>query len=189
MINNKVFVITDNLYLYSRFRKMVSNINSIKLEDFSFFHSINNLSFKQEEGIKSISIKENLDFIINNFSIVLSIHCKQFFPKKLVNSIKCINVHPGYNPNNRGWFPQVFSILNDEVIGATIHIIDEKLDHGPIIARREVDKHIWDTSKTIYDRVIEAELILLKEYLPIILEGKYDLLLPEFEGVIHKKDV
>jgi methionyl-tRNA formyltransferase len=66
--------------------------------------------------------------IIEKYQLVFSLHCKQIFPSELISNVKCINVHPGYNPLNRGWYPQVFSIIYDLPIGATIHEIDEVVD-------------------------------------------------------------
>ena len=74
----------------------------------------------------TINVKDDGPWIIENFDVVISGHCKQLFPEKLVNGALCINIHPGLNPHNRGWFPQVFSILNGKPLGATIHVIDEE---------------------------------------------------------------
>jgi methionyl-tRNA formyltransferase len=115
-------------------------------------------------------------------------HCKQLFPDKLVKSLKCINVHPGYNPINRGWYPQVFAIINILKIGATIHEIDTELDHGPIIARRYVEKDQIDTSETLYNKILIAEIELIEEHLISILENTYITFLPESEGVLYLKN-
>jgi methionyl-tRNA formyltransferase len=88
---------------------------------------------------------------------------------------------------NRGWYPQVFAIINDTDIGATIHEIDEMLDHGYIVARRKVNKFSHDTSLTLYNRVVEAEIALLKENLVNILRDEYSLMKPEGEGNVNLK--
>ncbi|MGB0918891.1 MAG: dTDP-4-amino-4,6-dideoxyglucose formyltransferase, partial [Flavobacteriales bacterium] len=108
---------------------------------------------------------------------------------ELVQAVRCINVHPGLNPYNRGWFPQVFSILNGLPTGATIHEIDEELDHGNIIAQQEVENNVWDTSIDIYNRVLQQELKLLEAHLPQILEDNYKTFEPNEEGNLNlKKD-
>jgi methionyl-tRNA formyltransferase len=40
-----------------------------------------------------------------SYHLILSFNCKQIFPADLVSSVTCKNVHPGFNPYNRGWFP------------------------------------------------------------------------------------
>lgn len=136
---------------------------------------------------KIVRIKDNLDQIVANYDLVISLHCNQLFPKKMVNSIKCINVHPGLNPHNRGWFPQVFSIINGLPIGATIHEIDEEIDHGPIIAQREVQIQSHETSKDVYDRVQLTEIDLLRENLLNILQNTYTVFTPASEGNVQLK--
>ncbi len=116
-------------------------------------------------------------------------HCKQLFPKEVVKNVRCINVHPGFNPYNRGWYPQVFSILNKFPAGATIHEIDEYLDHGNIIVQKEVKIFAWDTSFTLYARVLQTEIELLSDNLQKILDISYTTIKPIREGNLNlKKD-
>ena len=76
----------------------------------------------------------DLSNLISTCDLVISAHCKKIFPASLIDSIRCVNIHPGYNPVNKGWFPQVFSILNGQIAGATIHIMTSEVDSGPIIS-------------------------------------------------------
>jgi dTDP-4-amino-4,6-dideoxyglucose formyltransferase len=188
-----VLIIIDNIKQYDRIKNLII---SKKREDVDFVFCHSNLKteiwdhpdFKDSTN-STIDLKKNIQEIINRFELVISVHCLQYFPKELVQNVRCINVHPGYNPINRGWYPQVFSIIKDLPIGATIHEIDEKLDHGKIIARKIVDKYIWDTSLTIYERVLEAELELFVNNFDLIIDNTYDLIEPESEGNIFlKKD-
>jgi methionyl-tRNA formyltransferase len=102
--------------------------------------------------------------------------------------VKCINVHPGLNPYNRGWFPHVFSILNSHPCGATIHEMDEQLDHGPIICQKEVDVEMWDTSLTLYNKILDAEMYLLEQNIEKILSGDYKTVIKGEGNVNLKKD-
>lgn len=133
-------------------------------------------------------MKDEVDFLVKEYDMIFSLHCKQIFPSKLVNHVKCINVHPGLNPNNRGWFPQVFSIINSLPCGATIHEIDEHLDHGPIICQKEVKIEMWDTSLTAYNKILDAEIELLSENLLNILNYEYETTVKEEGNLNLKKD-
>lgn len=108
-----------------------------------------------------------------DFDMIFSLHCKKIFPKELVTRVKCINVHPGYNPYNRGMFPHVWSIINGLPAGATIHEMDEGIDTGLIIAQRHIPITPHDTSETLYNRIVDAELSLLTLNLGAILENDY----------------
>ena len=140
------------------------------------------------KDIPRLIVKEHVGFILDNYDLVVSIHCKQFFPKELVSSLRCINVHPGYNPENRGWFPHVFSILNGKKAGVTIHEMDEYLDHGPIIVQEEYIIQSWDTSATIYQKLLEIERTLLLAFFDRILQNDYVAELPSEGNVNYLKD-
>jgi methionyl-tRNA formyltransferase len=125
--------------------------------------------------------------VISDFDLVLSIHCKQVFPATLVESVTCINLHPGFNPYNRGWYPQVFSIVNGFPVGATLHVMDAQIDHGPIIDQIEVQINPGDTSLEVYQRVLEAEQNLLSENLDSLLRFSFESYLPTGEGNYNSK--
>jgi methionyl-tRNA formyltransferase len=136
---------------------------------------------------EKIDLKHQLAEIIQSCDLVISAHCKQIFPEALVRACKCINVHPGHNPHNRGWYPQVFSILNGLPFGATIHEIDEQLDHGHIIDRETLGIESSDSSLTAYNKVLDLEVLLLRRSLPAILSGTYRSFAPEEEGNLNLK--
>ncbi len=188
----RILVVIDNRRQYEKIQLI---INEKKRNDlrFDFWHSKiyteiwEHSDFKNQN--KTIDVKEKTEWIVQNYDMVISVHCYQFFPASLVNNIKCINIHPGYNPINRGWYPQVFAIINDLSIGATIHEMDEKLDHGPIICRKFVEKFPWDTSLSIYNRVLDMELKLLYENFDKIFDNTYTSEKPEKGGnFFSKKD-
>lgn len=187
----KVLIISDNAYLCKKFKKVIEDL-SITNSSFKFATSpFSNINDFEDINISVYNLKndDHIQEITSNFNLVFSLHCKQIFPSKLVNTIKCINIHPGYNPINRGWYPQVFSIINDLKIGATIHEIDEKLDNGNIIVREEVVKYNYDTSESLYNRILEKEIDLLYRYLPSIIMNQYDTVVPEMDGNLYlKKD-
>lgn len=188
-MNKKILVVTDNGLLYKQIVKILRNDFHDILHLFTFKRT--KMSQKTHlytdgiEGLEEVNVKQEYEKIIEEYDLVISLHCKQIFPKELVNKITCINIHPGYNPHNRGWYPQVFAILNQEKLGATIHLMDEEVDHGAIIDRQEVYIESYYTSKEAYEKVLEAELSLFKKNIRQIVEGNYKTSKPEFEGDYH----
>jgi methionyl-tRNA formyltransferase len=188
----EVLVITDNITQYDRIKDFIGN------GDFDCRMTYKHSNVKSaiwnhpdfiDDSESIIDVKRDIEYILNKYDLVFSVHCFQFFPKELVRGVRCINVHPGYNPINRGWYPQVFAIINDLQIGATIHEMDEKLDNGGIIAREFEEIKIDDTSLTIYDRVLEKEMELFKAKFQEMLNGSYQIIVPEGEGnMFTKKD-
>jgi dTDP-4-amino-4,6-dideoxyglucose formyltransferase len=132
-----------------------------------------------------LNVMEQIQDIITKYNLVLSIHCKQLFPAELVNTVRCVNVHPGLNPYNRGWFPQVFSIINGLKAGVTIHEMDDKLDHGPIIIQKEYTIESWDTSASAYAKIMKIEQDLILDNFSAIREGNYRTITPHIEGNIN----
>ena len=188
----EVLVISDNPFLAKRFEQEVwSEVDKscyglnfkcspfTKVSEFNLEYSISTIDLKDPNSVNSIL----------NYDLAISIHCKQLFPRQLIEKVRCINVHPGYNPINRGWYPQVFAIVNNLDIGATIHEIDEELDSGKIIARKKVKKYSYDTSLSLYTRVVDQEVLLLREHIHLILTSDYHTVRPENRGNLFlKKD-
>jgi methionyl-tRNA formyltransferase len=186
-----VLVISDNPYMCKSLHEIVFNTEDLKASfDYAISPSSDESLFLPLK-VKKINLRSDFEVteIIHTYSLVISIHCKQLFPNRLVDSVRCINVHPGYNPINRGWYPQVFAIIHDLPIGATIHEIDYEIDHGKIIARKFVEKSVCDTSLTLYNKILEAEINLLLSNIKSIIDGSYSPIDPESEGNVYlKKD-
>ncbi|GHZ93414.1 bifunctional UDP-glucuronic acid oxidase/UDP-4-amino-4-deoxy-L-arabinose formyltransferase [Vibrio cholerae] len=167
----KLAVITDNFFLLEEFKKIIENKKKL-VTDIKYFASPKSSNKLMDNTVKIISLKDEW-YKLSDRDIVFSLHCKQIFPSELVRTVTCINIHPGLNPYNRGWFPQVFAINNGMPHGATIHIMDEEIDHGDIIAQVEVKIFEHDTSKSVYERTIKSEIELLDDEFESILTGKY----------------
>ena len=186
----RVLVISDNNFLVTQFKKIVGRE---EFQNYSFTYKCSptkkDLHSDLSEAFSPLNVRDNYLWITDNFELVISAHCKQIFPDKLVENVRCINIHPGLNPYNRGWYPQVFSIINGMPAGATIHEIDKELDHGPIIAQQEVVLESHDTSLTAYEKIQLAEIDLLDEFLLRIIRNTYEKKPAPFIGNINlKKD-
>lgn len=186
----KVCIITDNAYIYDGIRDLLSRRPQPE-HTFDFFYSPWNAAFQERFGeteeMRPLRLREQSPDFWYGYDLYLSLHCKQLFPDELVDGHLCINVHPGYNPYNRGWFPQVFGIMNKLPIGVTIHKMDRELDHGPILWQEKLELREEDTSKDIYMRILAAELRLLEEHWEDLLEGNYTLSPMEGEGNVNTK--
>lgn len=173
----KILVVSDNPTLVLFFKEECADQRVGMIADVTFCYSAINKSPEAmiSMGASSIDMKDPkcISEVRNGFDLVFSLHCKQIFPSELVTSISCVNVHPGLNPFNRGWYPQVFSIINGKPIGATIHLMDEYVDHGDIIDQEEVEMRASDTSLEVYERVFEAEKRLIRKNLYSIINMEF----------------
>ena len=73
-------------------------------------------------------------------------------------SRRIINIHPSLLPRFPGLEAWKQALAAGETIaGCTVHYVDEQIDHGDIIARREVPISPDDTPETLHARIQIAE--------------------------------
>ena len=80
-------------------------------------------------------------------------------------SMGFLNVHPGILPNYRGLDPVKWSIRNLDPLGATVHLIDEGIDTGPILLKKEMKQFKSRTIKELRLEILEFSSNLLVEYI------------------------
>jgi methionyl-tRNA formyltransferase len=71
----------------------------------------------------------------------------QIIPKEILEipRLGVIGVHPSLLPKYRGASPIQSAILNgDKETGVSLYLMDEKIDHGPILAQQELEIHNTD---------------------------------------------
>lgn len=181
----KICVITDNKRLFTEFKRIVSE--KCSEHQVEYFCSLKNTEMFSDYSseIVGLDLKKCEKSFFASFDLFISAHCKQIFPDELVKKHRCINIHPGLNPYNRGWFPQVFSIINGLPAGVTIHEMDSQLDHGAIIYQKEVEIYSYDTAETVYSRIIDTEIELLGMHIKDLVVGNYSSIKPKDEGNIN----
>lgn len=188
----RVCIITDNNYILDNLNQILQK-KSLPDCTFDFYYTSWNKAFQKQYGtdgvIRPVLLKKQDHSFFDDYDLFISLHCKQLFPAEMVEKYRCINVHPGYNPYNRGWFPQVFSIINKKPIGATIHLMDAELDHGDILYQKKLEIYPYETSKDVYYRILKAEMELMDEHLEDIINGNYKAVKMSDEGnIFYKKD-
>ncbi|QQG37508.1 MAG: methionyl-tRNA formyltransferase [Candidatus Kaiserbacteria bacterium] len=80
-----------------------------------------------------------------------------------------LNVHPSLLPRLRGASPIRSAILNDEKkTGVTVMLLDEEMDHGPIIAQKAISPIEWPPGALQLERqLMSAGGKLLAQVLPL----------------------
>ena len=114
-------------------------------------------------------------------------------PKQMIEKYRnrIINIHPSLIPAHCGMgyyglkvHESVLSMGN-KVTGATVHFVDEKADHGPIILQKAVEVHEGDTPEILQRRVMEqAEWKILPKAIDLIGAGKVTV----EDGIAHIKE-
>jgi methionyl-tRNA formyltransferase len=90
----------------------------------------------------------------------------QIIPKEILEIPKhgCLNIHPSLLPKYRGPSPIQAAILNgDKETGVTIILMDEKMDHGPILVQRKLKIEEDESALTLHDKLANLGANLLIE--------------------------
>lgn len=125
-----------------------------------------------------------------DLDFALSVHFPELVQRDVLAAPRCgwLNLHPAYLPFNRGWHTPSWALIERTPIGATLHVMTEEVDAGPILARCEVPTRPDDTAHTLYQRVLDAELALLDEHWDAVVAGRWELQPnPVDEGTIHRR--
>ncbi len=101
---------------------------------------------------------------------------------------KIVNMHISYLPWNRGAHPNLWSFVDDTPKGVSIHVMDEGIDTGPIVARKLVpfnDDTI--TLRQSYNILQEEIINLFFEIWPQLVSNKLSTIPQDSlgEGSIH----
>lgn len=119
-----------------------NHYDSPPVKKWAIIHDIPVLQLKviDKSFINLLSEKEYDVFILTAYGKML--------PKKILNLPKhgILNIHPSLLPRLRGPSPVRSAILNNERgTGTTVIVLDEKMDHGPIITQDcvEINDKDW----------------------------------------------
>ena len=86
---------------------------------------------------------------------------------------RAINLHTSYLPWNKGAHPNFWSWLDDTPKGVTLHVMDEGIDTGPIIAQDRARLSMATTFAATYDSLHEAAVDLFRDTWPIVRDGQF----------------
>ena len=91
----------------------------------------------------------------------------------LLQAVPLLNVHPSLLPA----FPGAHAVRDAlawgvKVTGCTVHLVDEQVDHGPIVAQQAVQVHPDDTEASLHARIQQVEHDLLPHSAARLLRGE-----------------
>lgn len=124
------------------------------------------------EVFQPTKIKEDYQKIIDvNPDLIVTCAYGQIIPKQLLDlpRLGCINVHASLLPKYRGGAPIHKAIIEgEETTGITIMYMDESMDTGDIISKKECKIEYTDNVGTLHDKLSNLGANLLRETLPSI---------------------
>ena len=89
------------------------------------------------------------------------------FPERI------LNIHPALLPSFPGLHAQRQALdYGVRIAGCTVHIVDEKTDHGPIIIQAAVPVYSDDTVESVAERILAEEHRIYPEAVCLFAEGR-----------------
>ena len=130
------------------------------------------LKVLQPKNLKAEEFLEELKSLKANLQIVVAF---RMLPKAVwaMPEYGTFNLHASLLPEYRGAAPINWAIMNrEEITGVTTFFIDEKIDTGAIIAKKEIEIDNRETAGSLHDKlmVLGSELVL--ETVALIAEGE-----------------
>ena len=112
--------------------------------------------------------EEKIDFIVlAGYMLLLS----PFFIKKYPHKI--LNVHPSLLPAFKGTHAIKDAFLyGAKTTGVTIHFVDDKMDHGPIIMQEALRIKETDTLEILEQKIHSVEHRLYPKAIDLLAQGK-----------------
>ena len=104
--------------------------------------------------------------ILAGFMRVLHAPMLEAFPRRI------LNIHPSLLPKYPGLSAWTQALnAGENVTGCTVHFVDDQIDHGTIIAQRQVPILPNDTSESLHERIQAAERELYPEVIGRFVES------------------
>lgn len=112
------------------------------------------------------TIRDVLPALHPDFFVVAAY--SQILPQEIlaIPRLGAVGIHPSLLPKYRGPTPIQAAILNgDEKTGVSLFLIDEKMDHGPILAQSEIKISKAETYQSLHNKLANLGANLLIDFL------------------------
>jgi len=124
---------------------------------------------EEHDGDVIAALKEaRVDLVcLAGYMRLLSPEFVRAFPNRI------LNIHPSLLPAFPGLDAQKQALeYGAKLSGCTVHIVDEHLDHGPIIVQKTVPVLESDDEHSLSGRILEQEHVAYTEAIRLILSGE-----------------
>jgi|GEM_PF-1034975 len=130
-----------------------------------------NLPFIQPKSAKNLQFINELHRLERPDLIITAEYDKILDPNILsIPRIGCINLHYSPLPRHRGYFPVMWSVMEDERAGVTLHWANEEINGGEIIASHTIPIGCDDTSFSVYLKLSKIAMELFKAQFPKLIK-------------------
>jgi phosphoribosylglycinamide formyltransferase-1 len=159
-------LLTDKKNAYVRKRAAKCKIKDIFLDP----AKLNTRQDYDKELVRILN-KEKVDFVVlAGFMRVLS----SYFVRKFKNRI--LNIHPALLPAFKGTSAIARGYdYGVKLTGVTVHFVDERIDHGPIILQRAVAIEDKESLASLEKKIHRLEHKLYPQALKLLVDGRLQI--------------
>jgi len=124
-----------------------------------------------EDAMIELLREHRVDLVcLAGYMRLLTARMVQAFPRRI------LNIHPSLLPAFPGLdAPRQALDYGVKLSGCTVHFVDEKTDHGPIVLQAAVPVESDDTEASLAARILEQEHRLYPEAVRLFFENRLDL--------------
>jgi len=115
---------------------------------------------------------ENVLAFADGLGIELDIGILAWWPKLIKPALQkrplmgFINTHPSLLPHNRGKHYNFWALVEQSPFGVSLHMVDDGVDSGDIIAQRPIPYSWEDNGETLYAKAQESMVELFRDTYP-----------------------
>lgn len=149
-----------------------SGVTNVLYADFPEYCEAHNLPYQViSSGMKDPVLFEDVcSWKVDAFIVVGWYH---MLPKAWLELAPAYGLHASLLPDYSGGAPLVWAMINGEKkTGISLFQFDTGVDNGPVVGQASTEINDTDTIATLYARIEELGINLLRDQLPLLAEGK-----------------
>lgn len=111
------------------------------------------VKIRTEEFLEELKKYDATVGVLVSYGKIIPESILNLFPKGI------LNLHPSLLPKLRGPSPIEGTILNDlkDEVGVTVMLLDKEMDHGPLLAQKEIKINSWIPRKSELYKILSKE--------------------------------
>ena len=169
-------------YIPAEICLVVSNNPTCGAIDFAEHNALPTFIFNKtiypDTNIQNVMLARNL--LKAKIDLICLAGYMKMIPKNIVARYKnrILNIHPSLLPDfgGKGFYGMKVheAVIQSNAIesGATVHFVDDKYDHGPIIIQKKVKVEAYDTPDVLAKKVLILEHRIYPEVVKAFCEGR-----------------
>jgi methionyl-tRNA formyltransferase len=134
-----------------------------------------------KNGIDCHVFKDDISYLqfCNNKKVNCDLGLLLWWPKIISPSIIAsarlgfVNTHPSLLPFNRGKHYNFWALVEQCPFGVSLHMVEEGIDCGDLVAQKSIDYTWEDTGETLYHKAIAAMKELFIDTYPLLREQRF----------------